>query len=279
MDEATSGGTDGVASGGSSEDGDFPLSLVDVPILSVPEVVPSPHVVHRFWKKVAELTTRCHDADNQWVGGQEVRAWNTANRQPCSRCSHAKAKRICIIEEHNASCKTCRSLKIGCDRKTQFIFEMTKDKFFPTYEQFLKVFHKREPGRLKRLKQKSVESSINCNPASETPEYRGADCSHAAALRSLQSEVEGLRRREVELLAINSAQAADCRRGMFFLGAVSAHVYNMDRASHVLLEQLAAIQNHSDSSQVTSQRAMETATNLKHEIQTVKDLLVPSWRV
>lgn len=41
---------------------------------------PSPEVLNRFWKRVAELTSRYHDVEKGWVGVDEVREWNRANR-------------------------------------------------------------------------------------------------------------------------------------------------------------------------------------------------------
>jgi hypothetical protein len=50
------------------------------------------------------------------------------------------------------SCRPCRANKVGCDRKPRFVFAMTKDQFFPTYAQFLKVFQDRKATQLKRLR-------------------------------------------------------------------------------------------------------------------------------
>ncbi|KAJ7156491.1 hypothetical protein C8R43DRAFT_949358 [Mycena crocata] len=104
----------------------------------------------RFWRRVAELTSRYYDADNRWIGGQEIKQWNSANRNACERCMRSRRGRTCIIDEDQASCRACRSIKVGCDRKARFVYDMTKEDFFPVYAQFMSVFHKKEAGRLKR---------------------------------------------------------------------------------------------------------------------------------
>jgi hypothetical protein len=48
--------------------------------MSHPEVGPSDEVLDKFWKRVAELTTRYHDVHNKWIGGPEVQEWNKTNR-------------------------------------------------------------------------------------------------------------------------------------------------------------------------------------------------------
>jgi hypothetical protein len=49
--------------------------------LSVPAAHPNEETLDRFWRRVAELTTRYYDADHKWICGDEIRAWNSANRQ------------------------------------------------------------------------------------------------------------------------------------------------------------------------------------------------------
>ncbi|KAJ7112267.1 hypothetical protein C8R44DRAFT_882649 [Mycena epipterygia] len=108
--------------------------------LSSPLVVPSRHIVDDFWKKIAQLTTRHHGAQNKWIGGQEIRDWNQNNRSACKKCANSKNKRLCVIDSDHPSCRACREIKVACDRKPRFLFDMTKDDFFPTYEQFMAVF-------------------------------------------------------------------------------------------------------------------------------------------
>ncbi|KAJ7107022.1 hypothetical protein C8R44DRAFT_805131 [Mycena epipterygia] len=118
--------------------------------LSVPTVVPHPHILERFWERVADLTSRYHDPGRGWIGGPEVRQWNAQNRHACSKCLNSKTGRVCIIDEDHPSCRACRHIKIGCDRKTQFVFDMTKAEFFPAWGQFLAVFQHKEPGSARR---------------------------------------------------------------------------------------------------------------------------------
>ncbi len=46
-----------------------------------PAADPNEETLDRFWRRVAELTTRYYDADHKWIHGNEIRAWNIANRQ------------------------------------------------------------------------------------------------------------------------------------------------------------------------------------------------------
>ncbi|KAJ7114868.1 hypothetical protein C8R44DRAFT_740225 [Mycena epipterygia] len=118
--------------------------------LTLPVVRPNNVILDRFWRRVAEVTTRYHDSDKKWIGGHEVRQWNELNRTACEKCINSKNRRMCIIDEDHPSCRACRTTKIGCDRKPRFVFDMTKDEFFPSYTQFLAVFQNKEPGRLRR---------------------------------------------------------------------------------------------------------------------------------
>ncbi|KAJ7448102.1 hypothetical protein FB451DRAFT_766054 [Mycena latifolia] len=118
--------------------------------MTAPIVVPSEVILDNFWRRVAELTTRYHDVQNKWIGGSEIRQWNAENRTACGKCLNSKTGRECVIDEDHPSCRACRANKIGCDRKPRFVYDMTKCTFFPTYEQFISVFHNKEAGRLKR---------------------------------------------------------------------------------------------------------------------------------
>jgi len=128
-----------------------------------------------FWKKVAEVTTRYRDSDNKWVAGQEIQQWNNANRQgspfnnvltdlltsrlqACNKCANSRSNRVCVIDQDHPSCRTCRSVKIGCDRKTLFLFDVTKNLFHSNYAMFLKYYGARAPLQMKRYKQ--VENAI-----------------------------------------------------------------------------------------------------------------------
>ncbi|KAJ7472776.1 hypothetical protein FB451DRAFT_302950 [Mycena latifolia] len=123
----------------------------DRPIMSEPSVTPSPQMLERFRRRVTELTSRHHDSDNNCIGGEEIRVWNRTHREPCGRCAQSKVHRLCIVDEDNPNCRACRSMKVGCDRKPRFVFDMTTDMFFPTYTQFLPIYN-RYRGRFKRHK-------------------------------------------------------------------------------------------------------------------------------
>jgi hypothetical protein len=40
-----------------------------------------PDIVHNFWKRVAEITTRYRDINDKWTGSPEIKAWNNSHRQ------------------------------------------------------------------------------------------------------------------------------------------------------------------------------------------------------
>ncbi|KAF7336244.1 hypothetical protein MVEN_02172300 [Mycena venus] len=117
------------------------------PTMSLPEVEPNPEVVKRFWNRVAEVTARYQNAQKKWTGTQELKAWNRLHVEPCQKCTNSKTNRQCIIDEDHTSCRPCRTAKIGCDRKRLFVFDVTKDDFFPTHDQFSKVYRNRSAGR------------------------------------------------------------------------------------------------------------------------------------
>lgn len=48
--------------------------------LSLPIVIPNDAILDKFWGRVAELTARYHNANDHWLGSDEVRQWNRANR-------------------------------------------------------------------------------------------------------------------------------------------------------------------------------------------------------
>ncbi|KAJ7749121.1 hypothetical protein B0H16DRAFT_1461294 [Mycena metata] len=114
-------------------------------------VRPSPIILERFWGRISSVSSRHHDVDNRWVGEEEVRIWNNANRgvrptptKACDKCANGKGNRICVVDEYHATCRPCRALKIGCDRKTRFLYDMTKEEFFSNYSRFLQVYQNKE---------------------------------------------------------------------------------------------------------------------------------------
>ncbi|KAJ7499746.1 hypothetical protein FB451DRAFT_1549282 [Mycena latifolia] len=118
--------------------------------MTAPAVGPDEVTLDKFWRRVAELTTRYHGDRKKWIDGSEIRKWNAENRLPCNKCVNSKNSRACVVDEDQPSCRACRANKIGCDRKPRFIFDMTKREFFPSYAQFLAVFQNKEAGRLRR---------------------------------------------------------------------------------------------------------------------------------
>ncbi|KAJ7161108.1 hypothetical protein C8R46DRAFT_1038269 [Mycena filopes] len=166
------------------------------PALQFSQVRPgaSAAVMERFWGKIASFSTRYHDGDYTWTGCEEVRAWNEVNRdvkkknpssdriapltalkQACEKCANSKTKRRCIIDENHTTCRPCRTLKIACDRKTKYLFDMTKDEFFPDYEQFIHAYQSRDDTRKRGIqKARSTKTRVRRHKrtASEFGDYR-----------------------------------------------------------------------------------------------------------
>ncbi|KAJ7457196.1 hypothetical protein B0H11DRAFT_2063289 [Mycena galericulata] len=111
---------------------------------------PDESTLDRFWRRVVQLTTRYHDAEKRWTtGGTELRDWNMANRKACDRCLKSRT-RVCVIDEDQPSCRPCRAGKLGCDRKTLFVYDLTKAEYFRSYDQFLAVYQHKDSERMKR---------------------------------------------------------------------------------------------------------------------------------
>ncbi|KAJ6594514.1 hypothetical protein B0H19DRAFT_1056792 [Mycena capillaripes] len=120
--------------------------------MTLPDVKPSEYTIQKFWMRVAEVTTRYHDEQRKWRGGEDVVRWNLTNTRACDRCENSENKRVCEIDPEHPSCRPCRVNKVKCNRKLLFVFEMTKDQLFPVYTQFLKGLHDRKPGQLRRIR-------------------------------------------------------------------------------------------------------------------------------
>ncbi|KAJ6470775.1 hypothetical protein C8R47DRAFT_751686 [Mycena vitilis] len=268
----------------SSDEEDSPSATDSA--MSIPEVSPNPEVVNRFWKRVAELTTRFHDADNVLVSGHELKDWVAKNQDPCAKCKNSKSGRICVIDDDSASCKTCREAKIGCDRKTQFLFETTRDEFFPTLDQFLQAYRSREPGRLRRFKRQSspriiskVKPISDANRLSFRRQSARVDSSASSADESVQlfHEVHHLRARTAQLEAANLYHSVNVQKSAFTLGAISAHVESIGRIVNAATKQsdpcLADCSTHVD----YRTPALDTATlaQLRAEVGAVSALLKP----
>ncbi|KAJ7626516.1 hypothetical protein DFH06DRAFT_1141827 [Mycena polygramma] len=81
--------------------------------MSLPAVGPTGSTLERFWKKVAEVTTRYHDPELGWVGGEDVSRWNDTNTQPCERCANSRNGKKCEVDSDHPSCRACRRNKVG----------------------------------------------------------------------------------------------------------------------------------------------------------------------
>ncbi|KAJ7463976.1 hypothetical protein FB451DRAFT_1264353 [Mycena latifolia] len=118
-------------------------------------VVPSyrlpKETVDGFWKRVAQLTARTQFKQER-IASTELRDWNTRHLMPCNNCLHSKKKHICSVDWDHFSCRTCRTLRINCDRKAQFIFDATKEHFFSSFDQFIAVYMCKQPGKMRNAK-------------------------------------------------------------------------------------------------------------------------------
>ncbi|KAJ6511611.1 hypothetical protein C8R47DRAFT_739237 [Mycena vitilis] len=180
--------------------------------MSIPNVSPSSEVVTRFWKWVAEVTARYHDADHKLVCSSELKDWIKINQEPCLKCRNSKTKRVCILDDDSASCKPCREAKIGCDRKTRFLFDVTKDEFFPTLDQFIDAYRSREPGRLRRFnrqdsprvirKHNPVQAPTRANPRQGNTQIDKSVRTSDGSFTVLH-EMHHLRARTAQLEAVN----------------------------------------------------------------------------
>ncbi|KAJ7720722.1 hypothetical protein B0H16DRAFT_1604263 [Mycena metata] len=155
-----------------------PLDSAERTIVSKATDWPSDCVSDAFWKCCARLTTRTHDHHDNWIGGPEIREWNRNNTSACERCSKGKKKRVCQVENDQPSCIPCRMIKVGCDRKARFLFDMTREKFFSDFQVFMAVYkkgpttrtrrEKRVEIRTRRVQSASKDFLVN-QPASRTP--------------------------------------------------------------------------------------------------------------
>ncbi|KAJ7152414.1 hypothetical protein C8R46DRAFT_1228747 [Mycena filopes] len=95
--------------------------------LSHPRARPRSVCLERFWGKITSVSTRYHDGDNNWTGCVEIRTWNNANRGACDRCTNSKTNRL-------------------------FLFDMTKDEYFSSYDEFMRVYQIRDEARKRGIK-------------------------------------------------------------------------------------------------------------------------------
>ncbi|KAJ7769867.1 hypothetical protein B0H16DRAFT_1685994 [Mycena metata] len=112
----------------------------------------TPVQLQQFWEISWTLCPRI-SIKGRWVDSRALEEWNQRDQQPCSRCTDARAPRICKITIDHPCCQTCRELKIGCDRRARFVFEHTKQDFFDDYQSFLAVYTTKPPREMRSLKQ------------------------------------------------------------------------------------------------------------------------------
>ncbi|KAJ7034421.1 hypothetical protein C8F04DRAFT_1183235 [Mycena alexandri] len=106
-----------------------------------PPVFPASQTLVLFWRKVAYLTTRTRDREGRWVGSQEVLLWNAQHLEDCERCKGGRKWKVCVVDTDQVGCRTCRKARVACDRKARFLYDLTKDDFFPTLDVFLSVYN------------------------------------------------------------------------------------------------------------------------------------------
>ncbi|KAK7039577.1 hypothetical protein R3P38DRAFT_2900498 [Favolaschia claudopus] len=126
-----------------------------------PENTPPESTVVAFWRRVAYLTTRTKCTDGRWISSYEVRQWNKSNPESCSKCAYGRSVtgKKCEFEDDQVSCQPCRLAKTSCDRKTKFLFALTRREFFPTMDAFLRVYNAQPPARCRSF-QKSANKSL-----------------------------------------------------------------------------------------------------------------------
>ncbi|KAK7046698.1 hypothetical protein R3P38DRAFT_2875301 [Favolaschia claudopus] len=128
-------------------------------LFSAPAVIPADDTLELFWRRISYLTTRTKTKDGKWIACQEVKEWNARNPQKCIRCANSRVFRLCVVEDDQPSCLSCRDSKMACDRKPQFLFEATCEEFFPTMSLFLKV-HDNPPPVQSKTYQKTANKQL-----------------------------------------------------------------------------------------------------------------------
>ncbi|KAJ6594395.1 hypothetical protein B0H19DRAFT_60327 [Mycena capillaripes] len=64
------------------------------PVLSLPFVIPAEDTLVKFWKRIADLTTRTRSPAGQgWVCSTEVIIWNSRNPQVCEQGDQVRCRR------------------------------------------------------------------------------------------------------------------------------------------------------------------------------------------
>ncbi|KAJ7288054.1 hypothetical protein C8J57DRAFT_1706567 [Mycena rebaudengoi] len=188
-----------------------PANVVGTPASSAD---PSPTTLRKFWKRVAEVTSRYHDDNGQWTGSDEIRKWNATNRQVGLK-SYAHAADVRKTSDRG---------------KDEFLFDMTKDEFFPSRAQFTKIFKLKDPQTIRRCRQAEstfrnsfrsisgsrtdsgparAESSAGpcCDTVEEVQSYKNENEDLKARIANQTSSLNAYREREIRLIEEQTAKA------------------------------------------------------------------------
>ncbi|KAJ7720820.1 hypothetical protein B0H16DRAFT_1603985, partial [Mycena metata] len=157
---------------------------------SLPAAFPDDQTVASFSKRISELTTRTRIPGRGWVGSPEVAVWNARNPGPCDRCISSRTSAACTVSEDQPGCVQCRKAKTACDRKIRFLFESTRDEFFPTRGQFLQIYNMRDRSRCRTFN-KTANKRRRADILFVTGYHHEEGTS--TALRDAKQEIEKLR--------------------------------------------------------------------------------------
>ncbi|KAJ7132917.1 hypothetical protein C8R46DRAFT_1235465 [Mycena filopes] len=176
---------------------------MSVPELSVPPVLPDQETLLAFWAYIAHLTTWTRLPGRGSVGSPEVLLWNACNREACERCTSSRSSGPCVVEDDQPSCLQCRKWKTACDRKMRFLFENTREDFFPTKEQFIYVYNERDRRRCRSLKKMANKRRRS------TLSFIDKDTNSRANVEALQSAQQEIcnAQQEIETLRSQLRQA------------------------------------------------------------------------
>ncbi|KAJ7860623.1 hypothetical protein B0H13DRAFT_1900895 [Mycena leptocephala] len=234
--------------------------------MSLPEVEPVVEVVNRFWKRVAEVTARYHGAENKWVGADELVEWNRTHTASCQKCTNSKSKRQCVIDEDHPSCRTCRTAKVGCDRKSAFIFDMNRDDFFPSYDQFLKK------SRLRRFRLMNggglpAQQALHSQPKERADKISAiVNDTSASAIGTVTKhpidyENAALPAEEIRMLKIKDQfHNANYDRYNYVLNKLSESIRNLDRITQLMV--------FTARTKITVEDVLDYAQQLSSEVDT-----------
>ncbi|KAF7369786.1 hypothetical protein MVEN_00310800 [Mycena venus] len=140
--------------------------------LSTPPVGPTEETVISFWRKISYLTTRTRTKKGDWLGSPEVKKWNLQNMHSCDKCSSSRILKHCVLDDDQASCRPCRDAKMACDRKVKFLFESTREDFFPTMDLFLYVYNGEQPTKCRSFQKTANKKRKADLPFSLKPDSR-----------------------------------------------------------------------------------------------------------